>query len=117
MKAAVDLAQLRESLINEARVQAIISIFMTDAPRLLASIDQHLSAGQFAELAKVAHTLKGASQYFCSDALVAACQDLEEAALRPAPPEGQLASLVAKVGNACSLVQSALQAERPQPSG
>jgi HPt (histidine-containing phosphotransfer) domain-containing protein len=115
MSTVVDLTQLRDSLVNEVRVQAVVDLFMADAPRLVASMQQALDAGQLPELASAAHTLKGASQYFCSEALVAACQDLERVALSPEQPEsGAVAALVARVGSACSSVQSALQAQRTQ---
>jgi HPt (histidine-containing phosphotransfer) domain-containing protein len=118
MNAAVDLTQLRDSLVNEVRVQAVVDLFMTDAPLLLASMHQALDSGQLPELARAAHTLKGASQYFCSDALVSACQDLEQAALGPVPPaQSAVADLVARVGSACSSVQSALRAQRIQSTG
>jgi HPt (histidine-containing phosphotransfer) domain-containing protein len=118
MGAVVDLTQLRDSLVNEARVQAVVELFMADAPRLLASIDESLNAGHWSDLAKAVHTLKGASQYFGSVDLVDACQNLEQAAaLGATTPEGAVADLVAKVGNACALVQLALQEQQSRSTG
>ena|SRR5579875_124904 len=61
-------------------VREIVTLFLRDAPRRLASLRQLAQQGEAAELRRVAHALKGESGYIGAQRLRALCEQLEAAA-------------------------------------
>jgi PAS domain S-box-containing protein len=60
-------------------VRSVLATFLHDLPTLLAALREHLSTGDTANAARVAHALKGAASSICGDALSEAAFALEKA--------------------------------------
>jgi two-component system sensor histidine kinase/response regulator len=87
---------------DEAFFGELAELFVHDCPGWLAGIEAALAAGEVAEVAQLAHTLKGAAYHFAAAPTIAAAQVLEKAAeggdlaaTRAALPE--LAAAVARL--------------------
>jgi PAS domain S-box-containing protein len=84
-KSAVDLAQLtslKEAIgqQNSAIMAELIAMFLTQAPRLLADIQEHVNVSNAKGLHRAAHTLKANAAQFGAYRLEQLCAELEHLA-------------------------------------
>lgn len=63
---------------DPAFLRELIDVFLADSPRSLAELEQALAAGDAAQLARAAHTLKGSASNFGADDFAAGAAAMEK---------------------------------------
>jgi PAS domain S-box-containing protein len=72
------LSNLRQMIDDDPTYLAeLVNMFLTDAPRLLAQMQQAITAANAADLTLAAHTLKGLAANFGATQLARRCKELE----------------------------------------
>lgn len=94
---------------DRALLEELLTLFQNEAPLQLQAMDTAVAANDYASLKVAAHTLKGSASYIGAPALVEACHQLEQVALKE---EIELCdNLLKALKNMLFLTQEALKAE------
>ena len=85
-------------------------MFLEELPGYLGALDTDLAAGDFAGVARTAHTLKGLLATFCADAAMHAAAAVEQQAKSGRPDESSLAALRSAVATLAPALERRLSA-------
>ena len=104
-----ELRELADSSGDPGQFRELIDLFLAEMESGLASMRKALAEGNAAELAQLAHSLKGASASMGAGSLASLCRTLEETAknIRLQGAEGQLDQIESEV----RIVREALEKE------
>jgi HPt (histidine-containing phosphotransfer) domain-containing protein len=108
---------------DEATTRRLIAMFLKLAPELFASLENSLSAGDAAQAAQYAHSLKGSLDLIGARALADALDKLERGARRgalPSDPElraflsEEMKEVIAEAGDYLQFAAAACQSTRSE---
>jgi histidine phosphotransfer protein HptB len=104
-----ELRELADSSGDPGQFRELIDLFLAEMESGLASMRKALAEGNAAELAQLAHSLKGASASMGAGGLASLCRTLEETAknIKLQGAEGQLDQIESEV----RIVREALEKE------
>lgn len=104
-----ELRELADSSGDPGQFRELIDLFLAEMESGLASMRKALAEGNAAELAQLAHSLKGASASMGAGGLASLCRTLEETAknIKLQGTEGQLDQIESEV----RIVREALEKE------
>ena len=102
---AVDILGGEEDLLR-----SVLAMFLEELPGYLGALDTDLAAGDFAGVARTAHTLKGLLATFCADAAMHAAAAVEQQAKSGRPDESSLAALRSAVATLAPALERRLSA-------
>ena len=91
---------------------SIADVYLQQAPKQIAELKAHISAGNFPGIAATAHSFKGSSGNLGASRVAAVCKHLEMAG--KGQDGSQLAPWLAELEQEFAQARSALQAQLPQ---
>ncbi|WJJ94474.1 response regulator [Neopusillimonas aromaticivorans] len=95
---------------EEDLLRSVLAMFLEELPGYLGALDTDLAAGDFAGVARTAHTLKGLLATFCADAAMQAAAAVEQQAKSGRPDEPSIDALRSAVATLAPALEQRLSA-------